>query len=107
MQLRHGLWPTPTLPITSIIFRMSTQNLQTDWYLKYYHDAQKLPMQGWMMMINNNNSNSNNNNDNNNDNNNNNNNNNKRDQYGIWRRVVRTRKGVVLETATVSDSKRK
>ena len=40
---------------------MSTQNLRTDWYLKYYHDAQKLPMQGWMMMINNNNSNSNNN----------------------------------------------
>jgi len=40
---------------------MSTQNLQTDWYLKYYHDAQKLPMQGWMMMINNDNSNSNNN----------------------------------------------
>ena len=37
---------------------MSTQNLQTDWYLKYYHDAQKLPMQGWMMMINNSNSNS-------------------------------------------------
>ena len=40
---------------------MSTQNLQTDWYLKYYHDAEKLPMEGWMMMINNNNSNSNNN----------------------------------------------
>ena len=35
---------------------MSTQNLQTHWYLKYYHDAQKLPMQGWMMMINNSNS---------------------------------------------------
>ena len=56
--MAYGLWPIPTLPITSIIFRMSTQNLQTDWYLKYYHDAQKLLMQGWMMMINNSNSNS-------------------------------------------------
>ena len=52
---------------------MSTHHFQTDWYLEYYHNAQKLPMKGLMMMINNYNSYSNNNNNNNNDNNNNNN----------------------------------
>ena len=66
MQLRRGLWPIPAVPITSIVFRISTHHLQTDWYLEYYHDAQKLPMKGLMMMINNYNSYSNNNNNNNN-----------------------------------------
>ena len=45
---------------------MSTHHLQTACYLKYYHDAQKLPMLA-LMMINNNHNNNNNNNNNNND----------------------------------------
>ena len=53
------------LPRTSIIVRMSTHHLKTAYYLKYYHDAQKLPMLGLMMMMINNNHNNNNNNNNN------------------------------------------